>query len=112
MKGNITDLMQQAQKMQADMQKKQAEAVTFSDVIPTINTVLLDQADRIWVGVSETVPGENERLDVYSRDGQLLGELHDMKLPSLFFGDGYAALITEDELEVQQILILKLVETT
>ena len=42
----------------------------------------------------------------------LLGELRDMELPSLFFGDGYAALITEDELEVQQIVILKLVETT
>lgn len=95
-----------------DMQKKQAEAMTFSDVIPPINILILDKADRIWVGVSETVPGENERLDIYSRDGQLLGELHDVDLPQLFFGDGYAALITEDELDVQQIVILRLVETT
>ncbi|MEE8488474.1 MAG: hypothetical protein V3S56_09910 [Gemmatimonadota bacterium] len=95
-----------------DMQKKQAEAMTFSDVIPPINILILDKADRIWVGVSETVPGENERLDIYSRDGQLLGELHDVDLPQLFFGDGYAALITEDELDVQQIVILRLIETT
>ncbi len=96
----------------SDTQKKQAEATTFSDVIPLINTLILDHADRIWVGVSETVPGENERLDIYSRDGRLLGELHDVELPHLFFGDGYAALITEDELDVQQIVILRLVEST
>lgn len=96
----------------SDTQKKQAEATTFSDVIPLINTLILDHADRIWVGVSETVPGENERLDIYSRDGRLLGELHDVELPHLFFGDGYAALITEDELDVQQIVILRLIETT
>jgi hypothetical protein len=96
----------------SDIQKKQADATTFSDLIPLINRLMIDQADRIWVGVSETIPEENERLDVYSRDGQLLGELRDVKMPHLFFGDGYAALITEDDLEVQQIVILKLVETT
>jgi len=107
----IDELLEPQDGEVTDMQRKQADAMTFSDVIPIINTVLLDQADRIWVGVSETVPEENDRLDVYSRDGQLLGELRDIELPSLFFGDGYAALITEDDLEVQQIVILKLVET-
>ena len=71
-----------------------------------------DLADGNAVGVSETLPGENERLDVYSRDGELLGEMRDAKLPHLFFGDGYAALLTTDDLDVQQIVILRLVETT
>ena len=96
----------------SDMQKKMADKITFSDVIPLINTLIVDHADRIWVAVSETLPGENERLDVFSRDGQLLGEMRDVELPQLFFGDGYAALITEDDLDVQQIVILRLVETT
>jgi len=96
----------------SDMQKKQADAATFYDIIPAINRLVVDYADRIWVGVTGAVPGEDERLDIYSHDGQLLGEMHGVEMPALFFGDGYAALITEDELEVQQIVILKLVETT
>lgn len=95
----------------SDMQRKQAEAMTFADVIAPINRLMLDHEDRVWVGVSEVIPGEDDRLDVYSRDGQLLGELPGHELPDLFFGDGYAAFITQDDLDVQQIVILKLVES-
>ncbi len=95
----------------SDLQKERVKQIRFSDVIPLINTLIVDHADRIWVAVSETLPGENQRLDIYSRDGLLLGELRDVELPPLFFGDGYAALIMQDEMDVQQILILKLIET-
>lgn len=95
----------------SDMQRKQAEAVTFEDVIPRIRTLLLDHADRIWLSISEDIPDETERLDVYSAEGQLLGELRGMELPHLFFGDGYAARLTTDDLDVEQIVILRLIET-
>jgi len=107
----IDEVLEPSDDQDADMQRKQAEAMTFEETIPLINNLVLDHADRVWVGVSEAVPGENERLDVYSADGQLLGELHGVELPHLFFGDGYAARLARDDLDVEQIVILRLVET-
>lgn len=94
----------------SDMQRKQADAMTFADVIAPINRLMVDHADRVWVGVSEVIPGEDDRIDVYSRDGQLLGELRDTEMPDAFLGNGHVAYITTDELDVQQIVILRLVE--
>jgi hypothetical protein len=108
----IDEILKPSDDQDEDMQRKQAEAVTFEETIPLINNLVVDHRDRIWVGVSETVPGENERLDVYSGDGQLLGELREEDLPQLFFGDGYAARLSRDDLDVEQIVILRLVETT
>ena len=107
----IDQIYERADDPESDVVKKQAEATTFEDSVPRINRLIVDHADRVWVGVSETLPGEDERLDVFSRDGQLLGELAGYELPDLFFGDGYAAVLTEDELEVEQIVILRLVES-
>ena len=95
----------------SDMQRKQAEAMTFADVIAPINRLMLDHRDRVWVGVSEVIPGDDDRIDVFTRDGELIGELRDTVMPDAFLGDGYAALITQDELDVQQIVVLKLVES-
>ncbi len=108
----IDEMLELADEPKGDFVRQIAGATTFHDIIPRINMLRLDQVDRIWVGVSETTPEVNDRVDVYSRDGQLLGELYGMDLPDLFFGNGYAALIVEDDLDVQQILILKLVETS
>ncbi len=108
----IDEILEPSDDQDEDMQRKQAEAVTFEETIPLINELVVDHRDRIWVGVSETAPGENERLDVYSADGQLLGELRGAELPQLFFGDGYAARLSRDDLDVEQIVILRLVETT
>ncbi len=108
----IQEMLERADDPKADMVKKQADATTFEDIIPRINRLVLDQADRIWVGVTETIPGENERLDVYSSEGQLLVEMRDAALPDLFFGDDFAAFITKDDLDVQQIVIMRLIEMT
>jgi hypothetical protein len=56
-------------------------------------------------------PGETDRIDVYDRDGALLGEISAPDFfPDLFYGDGLAARLTEDELEVQQIVVYRLEE--
>jgi hypothetical protein len=93
-----------------EIRRERAEATTFADSVPRIVEMRRDPRDRLWVGVSEERPGVIERIDVYDRDGILLGELRDMPMPDHFFGDGYAAIIDQDELDVQQVHVMHLVE--
>lgn len=94
----------------AERRRERADAMFFADVIPWIVEMRVDPKDRIWVGVSETEPGEVERIDVYERDGTLAGELRDVPMPDFFFGEDGAVILGQDELDVQQIRILRLVE--
>lgn len=95
----------------AEIRRERAEATTFADSVPRIVGMRRDTRDRLWVGVSEERPGAIERIDVYDRDGTLLGELRDTPLPDHFFADGRAAIIDRDELDVQQVHVMRLVET-
>ena len=93
------------------MAEKRLEALTFAEFVPRITGLAIDTADRLWVGVSVERPGETDRIDVYDRDGALLGEISAPEFfPALFYGDGLAASLTEDELEVQQIVVYRLEE--
>jgi len=94
----------------ADRRQATADALYFADVIPRIVELRVDPQDRLWVGVSETQPDSIARIDVYDREGSLLGELHDLPLPARFFGTDRAVILGQDELDVQQIKILRLVE--
>jgi len=95
----------------AEIRRERAEATTFADSVPRIVGMRRDTRDRLWVGVSEDVPGMVERIDVYDRDGALLGELRDTPMPDHFFADGWAAIIDQDELDVQRVHVMRLVET-
>lgn len=93
-----------------EIRRKRAEATTFADLIPRIIEMRRDTDGRLWVGVSESTPRTIERIDVYDRDGTLIGELRDTPMPDFFFGDGYAALVDSDDLDVQRITIARLVD--
>ncbi|HSM09190.1 MAG TPA: hypothetical protein VLA33_09265 [Gemmatimonadota bacterium] len=95
----------------AEIRRERAEATTFADSVPRIVGMRRDTRDRLWVGVSEERPGAIERIDVYDRDGTLLGELRDTPLPDHFFADGRAAIIDRDELDVQRVHVMRLIET-
>lgn len=95
----------------AELREKRAEATTFADVIPWVVALRIDGADRLWVGVSEDRPNSIDRIDVYDRSGSLLGELRDVPLPDVFFGDGSAVIIDEDDFDVQQLHVLRLSDT-
>ncbi len=85
--------------------------MTFSDRIPLITGLAVDGQDRLWVGVSGDLPGETERIDVYESDGTLVGEIRQPDVfPMLFYGDGRAAVLDRDELDVQRILVFQLTE--
>ena len=93
------------------MREKHLEALTFADRIPRITGLAIDAEDRLWVGVSVDTPGETERIDVYDREGALLGELPDRSgVPLAFYGADLAAELAVDELDVQQVVVYRLVE--
>lgn len=94
----------------AKLRRSRADALYFADVIPRIVDLRIDTQDRLWVAVAGQEPGKVGRIDVYDRDGALLGELADLPLPARFFGRDRAVLLGQDELDVQQIEILRLVE--
>lgn len=93
-----------------EIREKRAEATTFADLIPRIIEMRRDTQDRLWVGVSEGTPRKIERIDVYDRDGTLIGELRDVPMPDFFFGNGYAAILDSDDLDVQRVTIARLVD--
>lgn len=96
-----------------ELMEKRLEALTFAPVIPRLTGLAVDGSDRLWVGVSIDVPGETGRIDVYDREGRLLGEIVDPGFfPDLLYGDGLVARLTEDELDVQQIVVYRLREGT
>ena len=87
--------------------------MTFAGSIPRITGLAVDGNDRLWVGVSEQLPGETERIDVYRLDGTLLGEIRDPSVfPTMFYGTGRAALLDRDELDVQRVVVFELREQT
>ena len=89
------------------------DKMTFAEGVPRITGLAVDGNDRLWVGVSEQLPGETERIDVYRLDGSLLGEIRDLGLfPTMFYGTGRAALLDRDELDVQRVVVVELREQT
>lgn len=89
------------------MLEQRIEKMTFAELIPRVVRLAVDPADRVWVGVSEETPDEVERIDLYDRDGLLLGELRDFPFPDVFLGADRWGLLTRDELDVQQVVLLE-----
>lgn len=86
--------------------EQRLEKMTFAELVPRIVGLRVDPQDRIWVGVSEDVAGEIDRIDIYDRDGTLLGELRDFPMPDVFLGSDRIGLLGRDELDVQQVTVL------
>ena len=92
------------------MLEQQLEQMTFAEVVPRVVRLLVDPRDRIWVGVSEETADEVERIDVYSREGELLGELRGLPFPDVFIGPDRIGVLRRDELDVQQVVLLAVEE--
>lgn len=89
------------------LRRKVLEETPFAAVVPRIAGLAVDPHDRIWVGVSGP-GGEIVRLDVYDRGGRLLGRLADPPgMPAALYGDGLVAFLERDELDTQQIRIMR-----
>ncbi len=91
--------------------EQRIEKMTFAETVPRITGLAVDGEDRLWVGVATDHPEETGRIDVYDREGALLGEIRDPAFfPALFYGDGRAALVDRDELDVPRVIVLALRE--
>ncbi|MDX1674774.1 MAG: hypothetical protein R3314_08275 [Longimicrobiales bacterium] len=95
---------------QRRMAEQRIEAMTFADRIPRIVALRVDPRDRIWVGVSEDSADVVQRIDVYTADGTLLGELRDLPMPAAFTGTDRLLTTRKDELDVPQIVVLRITE--
>lgn len=95
--------------LQKEFMEKRIETMTFASTIPRISGIRVDGADRIWVGVSLQRPDSTDRIDVFERDGTLLGTIEGMELPATFFAsDRAAALRTDPDTDVQQVVVMRL----
>ncbi|MDT8437042.1 MAG: hypothetical protein RRA92_09845 [Gemmatimonadota bacterium] len=92
------------------MTEQRIEKMTFAERIPRVTGLAVDGRGRLWVGVSEERAGESGRIDVYEpATGALLGEIRDPAFfPALFYGDGRAAVLDRDDLDVQRITVVAL----
>ena len=88
--------------------EQRLENMTFAELIPRITDLSIDPLGRIWVGVSEDIAGETARIDVYDRDGRLVGEVRGVPFPDVFLGADRIGVLRRDDLDVQQVVILEL----
>lgn len=86
--------------------EQRLEKMTFADLVPRVVALRVDPQDRIWVGVSEESAGELDRIDLYDREGGLLGELRDFPMPDVFLGGDRIGVLRRDEMDVQQVVVL------
>lgn len=93
--------------MQERLLQQRLEKMTFAELIPRVVELRVDPLDRIWVGVSEDSPDAVDRIDVYRRDGTLLGELRDFPMPDVFLGPDRIGVLRRDELDIQQVMIME-----
>lgn len=92
----------------SELAEEEARAMEFEPVIPRVVGIVVDRADRIWVGISLDRPDTVERVDIFDRDGRLLGELTSAILPDAFTGSDHALVLRRDELDVQQVVVMRI----
>jgi hypothetical protein len=92
------------------MAEARVEAMTFAERVPRIVALQVDRRDRIWVGVSEDSADVVQRIDIYEPDGALLGELRGLPMPDAFSGSDRLLISRRGELDVPQIVVLRIVE--
>ncbi len=94
-----------------ELQRRQLEAMTFAATVPRIERLAVDRQDRLWVRAAPDEPDGAGRIDVYDRDGELLGSIAELDLPTVFLRDGMAAYLGKDEdTDVQQVAVVRLSE--
>ncbi len=91
--------------------RRQLEATTFAATIPRIEKIAVDRQGRLWVVASSDDPGADGRVDLYDRNGVMLGTLPGLGLPTAFLADGRAAYLGKDaDTDVQQVTVVRLIE--
>lgn len=86
---------------------EQVVQTPFVPRMPRIGGLLVDDEDRIWIGVLTTDRAQLDRIDIWSRDGSLVVTIPDPPgFPHALYGRR-AAFLSEDELGVQRVHVFR-----
>lgn len=96
---------------QRELLRTQLETMTFAPTIPAIARLGVDARDRLWVARGETADGAPGDIDIFRRDGTLLGTVQGLLMPDAFLaGDRAAYLRRDPATDVQQVVIVRIRE--
>jgi len=102
-----SEAMQEAMRR---MREDQIRDLMFPEEMPVITNLAVDWSDRLWVQRS-ALPGETGPIDILSADGQYFGSLptDGLRIPRAFGPGDLLAYVERDELDIQRVLVLRLV---
>ncbi len=88
-----------------------AEALTFAEEAPVLQSLKVDWEDRIWVKRSGPTGGENGPIDIVTPAGDYIGTLppDGLRIPGAFGPDGLMAYIDRGELGVETVRVVRLI---
>lgn len=84
------------------------EDLQFASEMPAIRKIGVDWDDRMWITRSNAV-GEDGPIDLMEADGRYFGTLLDNPSPDAFGPDGLLAYVTEDELGVPSVVVVRII---
>ena len=105
---NLGDMQEQMHAMIV----RQVETMVFTEEIPVIADLAVDQQDRLWIArmgpVGDRAAGPT---DIVEADGRYIGTLpaDGLRIPAAFGPNGLMAYIDSDEMDVQTVRVIRLV---
>ena len=94
-----------------DAMRRNAESMEFHPVIPVVRSLRTSWEGNIWVQRRGEEPVSDGPLDVLTPDGRYLGTFaaDATTMPSAFGPDGLIAFVEKDELDVQTVVVKRVV---
>ena len=91
----------------ADAMRRNAESMEFYPVIPVVRSLRTSWEGNIWVQRRGEEPVSDGSIDVLTPDGRYLGTFaaDATAMPSAFGPDGLVAFVERDELNVQTVVV-------
>ena len=95
----------------ADAMRRNAESMEFHPVIPVVRSLRTSWDGNIWVQRRGEEPVSDGPIDVLTPDGRYLGTFaaDATAMPSAFGPDGLIAFVERDELDVQTVVVKRVV---
>jgi len=95
----------------SEMMRSRIEDMIFYPEIQVIEKIAADWNDRIWVQRASGKPGTPGPTDIITPDQKYLGTLRPdgLRIPDAFGPDGLAVWIEKDELDVQRLVVARIV---
>ena len=87
---------------------EQLRDAEFARVVPVIRRLGVDASGTVWVERAGAEPGASAGVDLVDPAGRYRGTLAGWELPAAFSPGGRAAMIREDDMGVQRVVVIRL----